>query len=50
MVVCVYNVFMNYNGVFFIGYETVSFKVVLWLLILYDLKKPDRGFFIGDEE
>lgn len=26
------------------------FKAAQWIMLAYDLKKPDRGFFLGDEE
>lgn len=45
-----YNNFITYNGLLFFGYEIFGIKLILWILLLYDLKKPDRGFFIGDEE
>ena len=48
MAICVFNVFIEYNGLLTLGYECLAIKILLWLLIFYDLKKPDRGFFKGD--
>jgi hypothetical protein len=31
-------------------YELAAIKMVAWGLIAYDMRKPDRGFFSGDEE
>lgn len=40
---------ISYNSFIFIGYESIISKIFLWLSLLTDLKKPDRGFFQGDE-
>lgn len=50
VIMCLFNVLVEYTGIALIGYETVAIKAILWTLLLYDLKKPDRGFFIGDEQ
>ena len=48
IIICVFNVFITYNGLLFLGYEGFFIKILLWVMIFYDLKKPDRGFFKGD--
>lgn len=48
MAACIYNIFITYSGLLVLGYECLALKGVLWVLVFYDLKKPDRGFFKGD--
>ena len=50
MVICAYNIHIAYNAIFLLAYECLAMKTILWVLVLFDLKKPDRGFFKGDEE
>lgn len=50
MSVCVYNIHLAYNTLFLLGYECLILKLILWVLLFFDLKKPDKGFFKGDEK
>jgi hypothetical protein len=45
-----YNIFMQYSVLYLFLYELILLKTIVWCLIVYDMKKPDRGFFFGDEE
>jgi len=45
-----YNIFMQYSVLYLFIYELIIFKIIVWCLVVYDMKKPDRGFFYGDEE
>jgi hypothetical protein len=45
-----YNIFITYAVLYFLSFELLLFKGVQWFLLAGDLKKPDRGFFLGDEE
>lgn len=45
-----YNVFIQYSVLYIYFYELILFKIILWCFLAYDFKKPDRGFFFGDEE
>lgn len=44
------NVDLAHHTLIYSSYEIICFKVILWTLLFWDLKKPDRGFFMGDEE
>ena len=50
MVICAFNLYVTYNAILFLSYEVLIMKVILWVMLFIDLKKPDRGFFKGDEE
>ena len=43
-----YNIFMTYAVLYFISFELLLFKAAQWIMLVYDLKKTDRGFFLGD--
>jgi hypothetical protein len=45
-----YNVFPTYAVLYLLPFELLLLKTVQWVLLAYDMKKPDRGFFLGDEE
>jgi hypothetical protein len=30
--------------------EILCIKLLAWVLLIFDSKKPDRGFFYGDEK
>jgi hypothetical protein len=45
-----YNVFITYAVLYLFSFELLLFKAAQWLMLAYDFKKPDRGFFLGDEE
>ena len=49
LAICVFNVFITYNGFLVLGYECFFVKILMWILIFRDLKKHDRAFFKGDE-
>ena len=49
-VLVAYNIFIQYSVLYLLPFEVMAIKVVVWILFLYDLRKPDRGFFMGDEE
>jgi hypothetical protein len=48
--VVAYNLFTTYSVLYLSFYELATIKMVAWGLIAYDMRKPDRGFFSGDEE
>lgn len=48
--VVAYNIFITYAVLYLLPFEIIAIKVIIWVIFLYDLKKPDRGFFFGDEE
>ena len=43
-----YNIFITYAVLYLLPFEITAIKVIIWILFLWDLKKPDRGFFLGD--
>jgi hypothetical protein len=43
-----YNVFPTYAVLYLLPFELLLLKVVQWAMLAYDMKKPDRGFFLGD--
>ncbi len=49
-VVASYNVFPTYAVLYLLPFELMLLKMASWVLLAYDMKKPDRGFFLGDEE
>jgi hypothetical protein len=49
-VLVAYNIFIAYAVLYLVPFELTAIKFLIWALFLYDLKKPDRGFFLGDEE
>jgi len=48
MAIVAYNVFIQYSVLYLIGLEVLAIKVIIWILLIIDSKKPDRGFFMGD--
>jgi hypothetical protein len=45
-----YNIFITYAVLYLFSFELLLFKGTQWFMLAYDLKKPDIGFFFGDEE
>lgn len=44
-----YNVFITYAVLYLFSFELLLLKAAQWIMLTYDFKKPDRGFFLGDE-
>jgi len=44
-----YNIFVTYAVLYLFSFELLLFKGAQWVMLAYDFKKPDRGFFFGDE-
>jgi hypothetical protein len=49
-VLVTYNIFISYAVLYLLPFELAGLKACGWALFLYDLRKPDRGFFLGDEQ
>ena len=47
-VLVAFNIFMEYTVLYLLPFEVSCLKATIWILFLYDLRKPDRGFFLGD--
>jgi hypothetical protein len=45
-----YNIFIGISVLYLFSFELMLFKAAQWIMLAYDFKKPDRGFFLGDEE
>jgi hypothetical protein len=45
-----FNVFIENSVLFLTPLEIFCVKLLMWVLLIYDSKKPDRGFFFGDEK
>ena len=43
-----YNIELKYALLYVLPFELIFFKAVGWWFFLRDLKKADRGFFMGD--
>lgn len=50
LAVVAYNIFITYAVLYLLPFELITIKILGWIFFLYDLRKPDRGFFQGDEE
>ena len=50
LILICYNIFITYAVLYLVPFEVIVIKAIIWALFFNDLKKPDRGFFIGDEE
>lgn len=42
-----YNIFITYSVLYIYPFELLLIKGCQWIMLLRDLKKPDRGFFFG---
>ena len=42
------NTTLTHHILIYSGYEIICLKIILWILLYWDMKKPDRGFFMGD--